>query len=69
MMWINHEIHFAWQAQHLVFGEAQDVLERCSWRVRKVPVGAAGPVLRIVNDVSYVMQFCVAGAVFGEVAG
>ena len=40
VMWINHEIHFAWQAQYLVKLEGVAV-----WRVAP----------HIVNDVSYVM--------------
>ena len=57
VMWINREIHFAWQAQYLVRLEGVDCCSaHCKWR--------------FICDVDQSWDsFCVAGAVFGEVGG
>ena len=57
VMWINHEIHFAWQAQYLVKLEGDACCSaHCKWR--------------FICDVDQSWDsFCVAGAVFGEVGG
>ena len=57
VMWINHEIHFAWQAQYLVMLEGVDCCSaHCKWR--------------FICDVDQSWDsFCVAGAVFGEMEG
>ena len=57
VMWINHEIHFAWQVRYLVRLEGVDCCSaHCKWR--------------FICDVDQSWDsFCVAGAVFGEVAG
>ena len=54
---INHEIHFAWQAQYLV---KLDCDSCCSAHCKR----------RFICDADQSSQsFCVAGAVFGEVGG
>ena len=54
---INHDIHFAWQAQYLVRCEGDACCSaHCKWRFIRE------------QDQSW-HSFCVAGAVFGEVAG
>ena len=57
VMWINPEIHFAWQAQYLVRLEGVDCCSaHCKWR--------------FICDVDQSWDsFCVAGAIFGEVGG
>ena len=57
VMRINHEIHFAWQAQYLVRLEGDACCSaHCKWR--------------FICDVDQSWDsFCVAGAVFGEVEG
>ena len=57
VMRINHEIHFAWQAQYLVKLEAAFCCSaHCKWR--------------FICDVDQSWDsFCVAGAVFGDVGG
>ena len=57
VMWINHDIHFAWQAQYLVRLDGIDCCSaHCKWR------------FMCDMDQSW-DSFCVAGAVFGEVGG
>ena len=57
VMWINHEHHFAWQAQYLVKLEGDAC---CSAHCKR----------RFVCDVDQSCDSCwVAGAVFGEVGG
>ena len=54
---INHEIHFAWQAQYLVRLEGDACCSaHCKWRF-------------ICDADQSWDSFCVAGAVFGEVGG
>ena len=57
VMRINHEIHFAWQAQYLVRLEVDACCSpHCKWR--------------FICDANQSWDsFCVAGAVFGEVGG
>ena len=55
VMRINHEIHFAWQAQYLVKLEGDSCCSaHCKWRF-------------ICEADQWWDSFCVAGAVFGEV--
>ena len=57
VMRINHQIHFAWQAQYLVRLEGDDSCSaHCKWRF-------------ICDADQSWDSFCVAGAVFGEVGG
>ena len=57
VMWINHEIHFAWQAQYLVKLEGDACCSAyCKWRF-------------ICDADQSWDSFCVAGAVFAEVGG
>ena len=57
VMRINHEIHFAWQAQYLVKLEDDSCCSaHCKWRF-------------ICEHGQSWDSFCVAGAVFGEVGG
>ena len=57
VMRINHEIHFAWQAQYLVKLEDDSCCSaHCKWRF-------------ICDADQSWDSFCVAGAVFGEVGG
>ena len=54
---INHDIHFAWQAQYLVRCEGDSCCSaHCKWRFIRE------------QDQSW-HSFCVAGALFGEVGG
>ena len=57
VMRINHEIHFAWQAQYLVKLEDDSCCSaHCKWR--------------FICDADQAWDsFCMAGAVFGEVGG
>ena len=57
VMRINHDIHFAWQAQYLVRLEGDACCSaHCKWRF-------------ICDADQSWDSFCVAGAVFGEVGG